>query len=139
MGTLRDEIRAILREELAALRAEIQRPAVETVRITDSADLMRFAATLVERAADPAFRDAVQRGAIGFRLDQPAGAAPAPALPAAAPPAAPAQGTKSLLTEKDIQALGEGVEVIRLPRHGRLTPLAADEARRRGIKIERSQ
>lgn len=134
MGTLRDEIRAILREELAALRAEIQRPAVETVRIADTADLMRFAATLAERAADPAFREAVQRGAIGFRLEQPGGASPAPA-----PAPAPAQGTKSLLTEKDIQALGEGVGVIRLPRHGRLTPLAADEARRRGIKIERSQ
>jgi hypothetical protein len=45
--------------------------------------------------------------------------------------------TKNLVTERDIQALDATAKVLRVPKNSRLTPLASDEARRRGIRIER--
>ena len=93
MSGLRDEIRAILREELAALRAETdaaatesaaaESPACERVQIANSADLTRFAQDLVARAADPAFAARVARGGLIFEKasDPPGGAQSYPARP----------------------------------------------------------
>ncbi|MDQ0320302.1 hypothetical protein QO002_002440 [Pararhizobium capsulatum DSM 1112] len=53
-------------------------------------------------------------------------------------PSAVPQVTKSLITERDITGLGSDTTRLRIGRQSRLTPLAADEARRRGIRIERS-
>lgn len=147
MSALRDEIRAILREEIAALRHEMAPArAPETVQVANSADLNRFARDLLARAAqDPEFAAAVQSGAQRFEL---AGgysaanqAAPAPRIvtspPAPAARAKVAEITKALLTERDIDALDKDARVVRVPKTCRLTPLANDEARRRGIRIER--
>ncbi|WP_420558345.1 hypothetical protein [Roseovarius sp.] len=145
MSALRDEIRAILREEIAALRNEAggMAPAREQVRIASGADLTRFAQELVQRAAEPGFADRVARGELVFDLATPmASAAPA----AAAPPivtgprrAAPDRLDKSLITERDINALSASARSLRIAPSSRLTPLARDEARRRGIRIERDK
>ncbi len=158
MSALRDEIRAILREEIAALRSEIAPGcAPERVQINGSLDLDRFARDLVTRAQnDPGFAAAVASGAQRFELSggaplhaAPLHAAPmhtAPANtytphivtgPAAAPRAKAAELAKTLVTERDIEALDKGAKVLRVPKQCRLTPLANDEARRRGIRIER--
>ncbi|MFX0541198.1 hypothetical protein ACEWPM_005635 [Roseovarius sp. S4756] len=145
MSSLRDEIRSILREEIEALRAEIpQARAPERVQLHGSSDLDRFARDLVTRAQnDPAFAAAVTSGAQRFEL---LGAMPAPAnIPApriVTGPANPARAkatelSKKLVTERDIEALDRDARVLRVPKHCRLTPLANDEARRRGIRIER--
>lgn len=146
MSGLRDEIRAILREEIAALRAEIE-PAArrsESVQIAGSADLNRFARDLLARAAsDPDFATAVASGAQSFELScgiAANGAPPAPRIVTSPPAPAQARATelgKKLVTERDIDALEAGAKVLRVPKHCRLTPLANDEARRRGIRIER--
>ena len=68
MNALRDEIRAILREELAALRQDAGGPEVETVPIASGTDLTRFARDLMARAADPGFVERVQNGALRFDL-----------------------------------------------------------------------
>jgi hypothetical protein len=159
MSSLRDEIRMILREEIANLRTEMSLSrAPERVQISSNADLNRFAADLLGRAArDPDFAAAVTSGAQGFELT---GGLPAhtaslyaghqPSSPAnsfsprivTGPATAPARTkaaelVKNLVTERDIEALDAGATVLRVPKHSRLTPLANDEARRRGIRIER--
>ena len=143
MSALRDEIRAILREEIAALRREALSRKVETVRIETGQDLMSFAIGLLDRSADPAFATDLRSGALEFRLERELVLAPAvsaiPTGQAAIPVAAMGSVTKALITEKDITALDAGCTVLRLAHNNRLTPLAADEARRRGIRIERRQ
>ncbi len=148
MSALRDEIRAILREEIAALRSEITPGrAPENVQINGSADLDRFARDLLSRAQnDPDFAVAVTSGTQRFELAEgvPMHTAPAntytPRIvtgPAAAPRAKAVELAKTLVTERDIEALEQGAKLLRVPKQCRLTPLANDEARRRGIRIER--
>jgi hypothetical protein len=78
----------------------------------------------------------VQRGALRFELvgHQPVSG------PIVSGPAKPAPDglDKALITERDIAALS-GARVLRIGKGARLTPLARDEARRRGIRIERSE
>lgn len=150
MSALREEIRAILREEIAALRREVPAArAPEVVHVANSGDLTRFARDLLARAAsDPDFAAAVSSGAQRFELSggmamhTPANYAPAPAARIVTGPAAPARSkteeiSKALVTERDIAAMESGAKVLRVPKNCRLTPLANDEARRRGIRIER--
>lgn len=150
MSALREEIRAILREEIAALRSGLaSAPPCETeqVRLASSAELNRFAADLVRRAGEPEFRARVARGEIMFELvpgrapGVAASSAPIVAAPIVQGPArrAPERLEKTLITERDIAALGGEVRSLQLAPHSRLTPLARDEARRRGIRIERTE
>lgn len=145
MSALREEIRAILREEFAALRNEAGAtpPARELVRITSGADLTRFAQDLLQRAAEPGFADRVTRGDLVFDLAAPmTAAAPAfAAQPIVTGPqrTAPNRLDKSLITERDITALAGSARSLRIAPTSRLTPLARDEARRRGIRIERDK
>ncbi|GAB5509519.1 MAG: hypothetical protein Rhims3KO_09200 [Hyphomicrobiales bacterium] len=135
MSALRDEIRAILREELAALKNE-PRQSVERVNIHSSGDLNRFALELLSRAQEPGFAERVQTGQLRFEM---AGAsAPHPSahsIVSSTPKPAGQMLDKKLVTESDIAGLGAGI--LRLPKHSRLTPLAKDEAQRGGIRIER--
>mgnify|MGYP001041508813 FL=1 len=139
MSGLRDEIRSILREEIFALKGGLQSDVLtsEAVRINSSADLTRFAQDLVTRGQDSVFAARVAQGRHRFDLEQhqPIGAlsVSAPAKPR------PNVLTKTLVTERDIGALGAGTHVLSIGKASRLTPLARDEARRRGIRIERSE
>lgn len=141
MSPLRDEIRAILREEIAALRAAPTSvapdgPHTERVRIATGADLTRFARELVERAREPGFAARVARGDLAFELAA-TPAMPGPPIVTGAPRAAPGRLDKALITERDIAGLAGTARGLRIGPHSRLTPLARDEARRRGIRIER--
>ena len=139
MSGLRDEIRSILREEIAALKGGRQSDVLtsEAVRINSNADLTRFAQDLLTRGQDSAFAARVTQGRYRFELEQhrPIGA---PSVLAPAKPK-PNALTKTLVTERDIGALGAGTQVLSIGKTSRLTPLARDEARRRGIRIERSE
>ena len=108
MSGLRDEIRAILREEIAAITGGPQSevPTSEAVRVNSSADLTRFAQDLLTRAQDPAFAARVAQGTYRFELEQhrPIGA---PIVSAPAKPK-PDALTKTLVAERDIGALGAG-------------------------------
>jgi len=139
MSGLRDEIRAILREEIAAITGGPQSevPTCEAVRINSSVDLTRFVQDLLTRAQDPAFAACVAQGRYRFELEQhrPIGA---PIVSAPVKPK-PDALTKTLVTERDIGGLGAGTQVLSISKTSRLTPLARDEAQRRGIRIERSE
>lgn len=141
MSALREEIRAILREEIAALSAqEAARPAPQTerVRITSSAELTRFAQDVLQRASEPGFAERVASGDLMFELatDTAAFSAPIVSGPARVRPDVLDKG---LITERDIAAVPGATRSLRIAPHSRLTPLARDEARRRGIRIERTE
>ncbi|KAB2886528.1 MAG: hypothetical protein F9K34_02025 [Albidovulum sp.] len=156
MSELRSLIRQILAEEIAALRSESPgRPKVERVRAGTEAELTDFALSVLARAQDAGFAAALREGRIRFAPEYPVQAIPAPAYappmpqPAAAAPAQPItlvttmpapvpELRKGLITERDIAAVAEGEARLRITKSARLTPLAGDEARRRGLRIERT-
>ena len=70
MSAIREEIRAILREELAALAEPMPQITTETVQISCSADLMRFAQDILTRAACPIFVANIATGRIRFTLPE---------------------------------------------------------------------
>jgi len=142
MSALRDEIRAILREEIAALRAEVAPPAprqVEQVRVASSAELNRFAQDLLRRAGDPDFAAKVMRGDLVFEMAGHSRAAQAALIVSGPPRAEPGRLDKPLITERDIAALDGSARILRIAPQSRLTPLARDAARRLGIRIERTE
>lgn len=153
MTDLRALVRELLSEEIAAIRAELLGGAqVERVRVDSGADLTRFAQSVLARAQDPAFAAALRDGRLRFEPDAMSHVASTPA-PTAAPraqaapqpvalvtavPASVPQLRKALVTERDIAGIAEGETRLRITKTARLTPLAGDEARRRGIRIERT-
>jgi hypothetical protein len=155
MGDIRALIKEILAEELALLRAEFACDAtVERVSVSTSADLNRFALSVLDRANDPGFVSALRNGSFHFepvgnvgppeRVEQfPPAAMRTPAakqpetLVTTIPPKVP-ELSKSLITERDLAAVANGETRLRITKTARLTPLANDEARRRGIRIERT-
>ena len=159
---LAEEIAAIRAELLGAAG-----PREERVRVDDARALTDFALSVLRRASDPGFVSALQEGRLIFvPAGAPTFAAAGPAMPMAAyapasssalvspataqpvsqqatvlattVPAAVPELTKSLVTERDIVGLGSDTTRLRIGKQCKLTPLAADETRRRGIRIERS-
>ena len=152
-------IREVLAEELARLRAGVREEGVreEPVRIAGDADLAAFARRVLAVADDHAAREAFENGRLVFRLDAGAGGAAGdgdgrgrsgrePAVVPASPPSA-ASGRhapggvevieRGLLSERQVDRLPRGTARVRLGRDVRLTPLARDRLRRRGVSIER--
>ena len=154
MTDLRALVRELLSEEIAAIRAELLGgEQVDRVRITSGADLTEFAQTVARRAQDPAFAAALRDGRLRFEPEgqgqafvaAPSAAARVQALVPAQPtvlvttvPTAVPELRKGLVTERDISGIAEGETRLRITKSARLTPLAGDEARRRGIRIERT-
>lgn len=145
MSDIRALIRELLVEEIAAIRAELTAgPRQEQVRVATAADLTQFALSVLDRAADPGFAAALRGGGLQFvPMATPApGPAPIstgqPSVLVTTVPAPVPELAKSLITERDIAAISEGETRLRVGKRSRLTPLAGDEARRRGIRIERN-
>jgi len=139
VSDLREQIRSLLREELAALRVAAPPCAREAVRIENDSDLLHFARDLLARAQDPGFVADVHAGRVRFALERRTYPEPAhTAFTLSSAPVPSACLDKALITEKDVAVLGSGARVLRIAKHCCLTPLAKDEARRRGIKIERN-
>mgnify|MGYP006082599317 CR=1 FL=1 len=137
MSAIREEIRSILREELAALTGPMHQITTETVRMSSSADLMRFAQDILTRAACPNFVAKIASGQIQFTLAQ---ILPTTSSNSIVNSPAKQRGAlidKKLVTERDILELNATAKTLRLPKRTRITPLASDEAHRRGIRIER--
>lgn len=164
MSELRALVRELLREEIAALRGEILGAVqAEPVAVGSEAELTGFALAVARRVQEPGFLAALEGGRIRYAPAGPAAAhvpAPQPALQLAPQPAPrPVPGRpvaaqpvtlvstmpapvpelrKGLITERDIAAVAEGETRLRVSKTARITPLAGDEARRRGIRIERT-
>ena len=156
-------IREVLAEELARLRPGVR---VERVRIADDTDLAAFAKRVLAVADDREVREAFEKGALVFRLDAGAGGTGSTAGggagsggggsgsvragrgggPASPPGMAsvrgPAGGTEAiergLLSERLVDRLPRETARVRIGRGVRMTPLARDRLRRRGIAVERA-
>jgi hypothetical protein len=146
MPDLRELIREILAEVLESLPELAAGSKRERVTLRGDDDLNAFAASLIERAKDRDFAEAVRDGRHVFAFDRPnqpverqAEQRVQPSPIVSSKPAEVAALTKSLITERDLAQLGLLQGRLRIGSKSRLTPLAADELKRRGVKIERMQ
>ena len=152
-------IREVLAEELARLRPNVRE---ERVRVVDDADLAAFAGRLLAMADDGAAREAFENGTLVFRLDNAPGHAGRAGAGAdlgrvqgargSSPPGAPSSRIAAaggvagdtvvvesgLVSERHVDRLPPGTTRLRFGRRARMTPLARDRLRRRGIVVERT-
>ncbi len=138
--TVRKMIREVLAEELKRVKAEVQAtPGVreETVSIGSDADLAAFVAKLMKLAGDARARRDIEQGRVVFRLAgnaQPAsGSTPVPA-----PVGDTVRMERGVVSERQVDAMPKGTRILQAGPQVKLTPLAKDRLRRRGIKIERT-
>ena len=117
VGELRGMVRDVLREVMAQRTAA----GVESVRMSNDADLAAFVARLTQ----PATLEAVRAGKLRFTLQQ-----------VTAPPAPADNALDGVITEQKIEKLASQGVLLLAP-GAVLTPLARDKARRLGLKIER--
>jgi hypothetical protein len=144
-----ESVRAIIREVLAEeLRrfttgretGSAPRPQVreELVPMATDADLAAFVARLLDLARDGHTRREIEDKRHVFRL-APAGIALAERASSPAKPVAQVSRIESgMVSERQIDALPPGTSHIIIGASVRLTPLARDRARTRGIAVERA-
>ena len=131
------------------------------MRVVDDTDLAAFAGRVLAMADDRAARDAFENGVLVFRLDNSPGraggalasadigrvhggrgssalGAPSSRNAAAGSAAGDTVAVESgLVSERHVDRLPPGTTRLRLGRRARMTPLARDRLRRRGIVVER--
>lgn len=150
-AALADLIREVLAEELARIKAAPTRAAAreELVRITSDADLQDFARHMLSLTADPASRQAIEQGQIVFKLaNRPPAVAPATAAVATRPTTTAGHAAMEVMErgevieqgfvcERRVDRFAADVRRVVLGKKVKLTPLARDRLRQRGIAIER--
>lgn len=139
MTKLKEEIRNFLREELSLMKDEfrLSETILEQVVIQSNDDLMAFVHNILGRAADVSFVSQVQEGTLRFELSQQMNMSTNSRNERNLDGKKHASIEKTLITERDIGKLDNSEKAINIWKSSRLTPLARDEIRRRGIKIER--
>ena len=133
--TVRAIIREVLAEELQRFRPRAQ-VREERVSITSDADLAGFVARLLDMTTNEQARRDIEEKRLVFRLAP--GPTTARAVPTAIPAVQPARIESGMVSERQIDALPAGTAQLVLGRSVRLTPLARDRVRARGIAIERA-
>lgn len=145
---LRSMIRELLAEELAAAGVRSGRSGAapkrqireEFVSIGSDADLTAFVRKILDISKDGKARAEIEAGRHVFRLQRGgAGGAQTAYAPPAVMAAAPVRFDRGLITEREITRLDDNVSIVQAGKRVRFTPLAQDEMRRRGIKIERAK
>ena len=139
MAELKEEIRNLLREELALMKDEfkLSETAVEQVVIRSNDDLMAFVDYILGRAADTSFVRQIKEKALRFELSEQLSMSANSCTDRNLDDKKYVSIEKILITERDIGKLDNSEKAINIWKSSRLTPLARDEIRRRGIKIER--
>ena len=138
-------IREVLAEELARI-AKDKAPSgsatssmrEEHVTIAADGDLQKFARQVLKYAADPKLREDIEQGRLVFRL------AGAGADTCATPPSPPRRADETtvetgIISERQVDQLPKDTRKLRITKRVRLTPLARDRLRQRGISIERME
>ncbi len=144
---LRDLVKAVIAEEVAAIRKSSPAPMAslpeERVAIASDADLVAFARRVLSLAGDPGKAKDIAAGRYPFRLAQAAPrhvATPAPQSAAPAPAAPGAQSHRidsGVVTESTLNKLPRGLSRLLLGPGVTVTPLAKDRARTLGLTFER--
>ena len=138
MSELKDEIRNVLRQEIMLIKQELKsiKPRVEHVNINSSDELMDFVRELLNRAEERNFVDQIKEGGLRFEISEKVKTGNLKSDPNLNV-RKQASISKMLITERDIGNLKASEKTISIWKSSRLTPLARDEIRRRGISIER--
>ena len=139
MSELKDEIRNVLRQELMLIQQELKsiKPRVERVNIHSSDQLMDFVRELLDRVEERNFVDQIKEGALRFEISDKINKTDNLEGDPNLHVRKQASINKMLITERDIGDLKASEKAISIWKSSRLTPLARDEIRRRGISIER--
>ena len=139
MAELKEEIRNLLREELSLMKDEfkLSQTAVEQVVIRSNDDLMAFVHNILGRAADANFVRQIKDRTLRFELSKQLSMGTDSFTDRNLDNKKYVSIDKILITERDIGKLDRAEKAINIWKSSRLTPLARDEIRRRGIKIER--
>ena len=139
MAELKEEIRNLLREELSLMKDEfkLRQTAVEQVSIRSNDDLMAFVHNILGRAADANFVRQIKERTLRFELSKQLSMGTNSCTDRNLDDKKYVSIDKILITERDIGTLDSAEKAINIWKSARLTPLARDEIRRRGIKIER--
>jgi hypothetical protein len=150
---LRELVKAVIAEEVAAVRKSVAAPAqapsskpapaLENVRIASDADLVAFARKVLSLAGDPAKAKDIAAGRYPFRLEQAAAPQPTRAAIAAPAPKPTASGQSlridsGVVTETMLNKLPRGLAKLMLAPGVTVTPLAKDRARSLGLTFERT-
>lgn len=140
---LRDLVKSVIAEEVAAIRRPKAAPAPATaeerVAIAGDADLVAFARRVLSLAGDPAKAKEIAAGRYPFRLER---HAPAPVPTATAPQRVQSSGQShridsGVVTESLLNKLPRGLSRLLLAPGVTVTPLAKDRARSLGVTLER--
>ena len=135
MSDIRSMVREVLLEELGRLQAERgPNRRSEGVSIRNSQDLNAFALRVLDMSKQRDLASEIRSGRLRFELDGAPGGTGRRTAKEPAPVAATFD--KGLITEKHIAGMDRGSR-ISVGKSVCFTPLAKDEIRRRGIKIER--
>lgn len=159
MAVADDAIRSMIRQVLAEELGKLRRDEVvghgnnvpqrerheEIVSIRSDSELATFVRRLADILKDGRSRQEIETGLWVFRLGNPESAAYAGASPdrrgaptsSAAPVATIARVERGILSERQIEALPPGTTRLTVGKSVRLTPLALDRLRQRGITLER--
>ena len=133
-------IREVLSEELAKLKTGAGTSSVrkEAVSIGNDAELNAFVGNLVDRMKDPAARQEIESGRLEFTLSS-AGQTSVTGHQPADLASHEHRIEKGFLSERQIDKLPDGLKRLVVGKAVRITPLARDRARHRGIVIERME
>ena len=144
--TVGEEIRKIIRELLVEEIASINKESVSLdqkttreviVSIRTDEDLMKFVKKILNIVRETDGFSNIENGDIIFHLEVPSSAN----LNSRSCTSHPTSNKieDGLITEYDIANLDENITVFQVLKNAKLTPLAKDELRKKGIKMERTQ
>lgn len=139
---IRKIIRELLVEEIASINKESvsldQKTTSEViVSIRTDEDLMKFVKKILNIVKETDGFSNIENGDIIFHLDVPSSAN----LNSRSCTSHPTSNKieDGLITEYDIAKLDGNITVLQVLKNAKLTPLAKDELRKKGIKMERTQ
>ena len=139
---IRKIIRELLVEEIASINKESVSLDQKTTRevivsIRTDEDLMNFVKKILNIVKETDGFSNIENGDIIFHLDVPSSSN----LNSRSCTSHPTSNKieDGLITEYDIAKLDENITVLQVLKNAKLTPLAKDELRKKGIKMERTQ
>tara|TARA_B100000678_G_scaffold291578_1_gene309387 strand:+ start:4844 stop:5290 length:447 start_codon:yes stop_codon:yes gene_type:complete len=144
--TVGKEIRKIIRELLVEEIASINKESVSLdqkttreviVSIRTDEDLMKFVKKILNIVKETDGFSNIENGDIIFHLDVPSSANLNSRSCTSHPTSNKIEDV--LITEYNIAKLDENITVLQVLKNAKLTPLAKDELRKKGIKMERTQ
>ena len=126
---------ASINKESVSLDQKTTREVIVSIR-TDE-DLMKFVKKILNIVKETDGFSNIENGDIIFHLDVPSSAN----LNSRSYTSHPTSNKieDGLITEYDIAKLDENITVLQVLKNAKLTPLAKDELRKKGIKMERTQ